>query len=898
MATQSIIPAPSGVINVTIGAGGSGARPGTATTVTAPGTSTTVVAPGSGAVQVYQNKVGGVIPAPPTTAFGTLIIGQPAGVSATAKTQPQYVSSGTPGTVTIQWNPVVIPPGPPVEVPVTVATPVVTPVYAPTYTSIPGQPGGQGGYGAFSKSSIRVNAGDIITVSVGGPGNGSTGGFGYQFTSNATSYSNTEFTMTNENWIDPFTSLAGTSNDICVAIIDESSVSQSNINSSWNLFRTRWPTRKFYLLCPDIKYDEVELPVGFDSDPNAFGPFIVSRDNGDRTKTTDWFDLCDINTLVSGSSVRWAVDDSGSMFRKTPSNNIVCVKASRELFIQRLSGRVIISYEGGDGGGSGAGSGGGGGGATVVLLNGNVVAVAGGAGGGGAGGGSGGKPGTRGSSGVASGAGSGVQGKGQSAASGEPGGGGGGGGFYGGLAGATGSTNGDGGQGGTSLGSFAESGSTALPGGTFYTQYPGKNIGHPGFTGAAVIELIKSFNISIKDVTAWRTVDSAYVKIGGGWKELLNGWVKVSGVWRPLINNELEIEVPIAPVPTYALSRSASSITDGGSVTFTLVTTNIASGTDLAYTVTGIENGDIDGGTSDDLKGNFIVGTKNSVTYNIKSWGARKGAKTIKISLDNGRASTTCTIIDTYIPPTYALTRSASSINEGGSVTFTLNVGNAIPNEQIPWSISGVSPNDLSSGSMTGTFIVGSVESASFTLVEDYLTEGIENITLSLYGKGVSLSCDIQDTSTKPSGSQIYSTAGSGTWTVPAGVTFISVKIVGGGGGAGGSHSGCDHPSQHHGGEGGGGYVLSRTFDVVPGQTFGWIVGAGGAGGAAQKNGANGNRSVFGDFGADGGQGGDGNTKEKPTAGSGGPGGNGGKYVVRSGAAGLPGGDGRIEITW
>lgn len=80
--------------------------------------------------------------------------------------------------------------------------------------------------------------------------------------------------------------------------------------------------------------------------------------------------------------------------------------------------------------------------------------------------------------------------------------------------------------------------------------------------------------------------------------------------------------------------------------------------------------------------------------------------------------------------------------------------------------------------------------------------------------------------------SQQWWSPGSYTFTVPAGVTLISVDAQGAGGGGGGSTSGTN--TWPEGGGGGGGGAGSRalgTFSVSPGQALTVFVGAGGAGG-------------------------------------------------------------------
>jgi hypothetical protein len=94
-------------------------------------------------------------------------------------------------------------------------------------------------------------------------------------------------------------------------------------------------------------------------------------------------------------------------------------------------------------------------------------------------------------------------------------------------------------------------------------------------------------------------------------------------------------------------------------------------------------------------------------------------------------------------------------------------------------------------------------------------------------------------------------TAGSGTWTVPAGVTTLFVEVLGGGGGGG-----------NFGGGGGGEAVLlsgnfassvpgfapndAPTVSVTPGETFTVSVGEGGSGGNHLTLPTNGDDSVFG----------------------------------------------------
>lgn len=101
-------------------------------------------------------------------------------------------------------------------------------------------------------------------------------------------------------------------------------------------------------------------------------------------------------------------------------------------------------------------------------------------------------------------------------------------------------------------------------------------------------------------------------------------------------------------------------------------------------------------------------------------------------------------------------------------------------------------------------------------------------------------------------GSQIYSTHGSYTFTVPAGVTRVRVRLWGAGGGGGGAQA------NGLGGSGGnGGGYAEGNIAVTPGGTVTVTVGTGGTAGYDNGNGGSGGTTSFGTtIQATGGQGG------------------------------------------
>ena len=78
----------------------------------------------------------------------------------------------------------------------------------------------------------------------------------------------------------------------------------------------------------------------------------------------------------------------------------------------------------------------------------------------------------------------------------------------------------------------------------------------------------------------------------------------------------------------------------------------------------------------------------------------------------------------------------------------------------------------------------------------------------------------------------IFNAAGSGNWTVPAGVTSITLKAWSGGGAGGSTFKDVGATGNFRGGGGAGGSYASKTITVTPGDIINFTIGKGGAGSA------------------------------------------------------------------
>ena len=118
----------------------------------------------------------------------------------------------------------------------------------------------------------------------------------------------------------------------CISVIDEADApSQTYQNNAWTNFRNTYPNRVFWLLAPRPAYtNQMRLPNGWSTDPDAYGDITVTRDNGNVSNRSDWFVICGLDQAEEGSVVSLAVDTSGSMTLST-------VRASYDLFISKVN---------------------------------------------------------------------------------------------------------------------------------------------------------------------------------------------------------------------------------------------------------------------------------------------------------------------------------------------------------------------------------------------------------------------------------------------------------------------------------------------------------------------------------------------------------------------------------
>ena len=198
--------------------------------------------------------------------------------------------------------------------------------------------------------------------------------------------------------------------------------------------------------------------------------------------------------------------------------------------------------------------------------------------------------------------------------------------------------------------------------------------------------------------------------------------------------------------PSYVLKAGGTSVNEGSTATFTLTTTNVASGTSVPYTISGISAADVFGGV---LSGYAVVNSSGTAIISLALLNdlLTEGPETLTVTASGATASTVVNDTSTSAL-TYTLSAGGTSFNEGSTATFTLTTTNVASGTSVPYTISGISAADVFGGVLSGNAVVNSSGTAiiSVALLNDLLTEGPEALTVT--AGGATASTVVNDVST------------------------------------------------------------------------------------------------------------------------------------------------------
>lgn len=182
--------------------------------------------------------------------------------------------------------------------------------------------------------------------------------------------------------------------------------------------------------------------------------------------------------------------------------------------------------------------------------------------------------------------------------------------------------------------------------------------------------------------------------------------------------------------PTYSVGVSTTIVDEGSSVTFTVTTTGISTGTTLYYTTTGpVSAADF---TNNSLSGSFVI--NNNTGTIVRTLVDDETFENEDFTLEIRTTSTSGSVVAeselvtiNNIVKSYSVGVSTTSINEGGTVNFTVNTINVGSGTTLYYSTDGtVSSADFVNNSLTG----------SFSVVSTGATTGIATISRVLSNEG------------------------------------------------------------------------------------------------------------------------------------------------------------------
>ncbi len=129
---------------------------------------------------------------------------------------------------------------------------------------------------------------------------------------------------------------------------------------------------------------------------------------------------------------------------------------------------------------------------------------------------------------------------------------------------------------------------------------------------------------------------------------------KVTSILAGVTNDPATVEAAKASVvqnnATFALVAGAASVTEGRTATFTLTTKNVTPGTEVAYTLTGIDKADLACGK---LTGKVKVGEDGKATISVELAADHKpeGTETLTVKLDGKDISAATKVNDASLTP-------------------------------------------------------------------------------------------------------------------------------------------------------------------------------------------------------------------------------------------------------
>jgi len=239
----------------------------------------------------------------------------------------------------------------------------------------------------------------------------------------------------------------------------------------------------------------------------------------------------------------------------------------------------------------------------------------------------------------------------------------------------------------------------------------------------------------------------------------------------------LSLDVLFTEEKTYDLSLTPAALSEGGTAVATITTANVEFGSQVAWTITGVSEQDLEEPSS--LTGNVTINQigpaigEGIVNIEIAEDAAFEGNETLTFTIDANGTNRSISITDTSTgfnggnggngganAATYSINADESIIYENlftpRESTVNITTTNVPAGTVLSWTIGGegittgdYAVNGVIPTTLTGTVTINSIGTASVELsaVNDLISEGIgiEDLTFTLDGTGQSVDISIID---------------------------------------------------------------------------------------------------------------------------------------------------------
>ncbi|MBV5311152.1 SwmB domain-containing protein [Chromatium okenii] len=237
---------------------------------------------------------------------------------------------------------------------------------------------------------------------------------------------------------------------------------------------------------------------------------------------------------------------------------------------------------------------------------------------------------------------------------------------------------------------------------------------------------------------------------------------------------------PIAPtVPTYSITAPATAA-EGATANFVVATTNVANGTALAYTLSGVNAADVVGGLT-----GFAVVNGNTATITVAlatdALFGESDVLSVTLTADSTKTASVA-VTDTTLPvaPTYLIT-APTTASEGATANFTLATTNVANGTALAYTLSGVDVADVVGG-LTGFAVVnGGAATIPVALATDALFGETDVLSVTLAADSTkTASVFVTDTTLPPAPTYSITTPATAAEGATANFTVATTNVANG----------------------------------------------------------------------------------------------------------------------